>query len=140
MLIFEKAFEIRLVAEKQIKDKRVIVPSLNFPFRRRGRKNLRKIINKTKYAIACAPTNFAIFISSENKRLPINPIGKEIKNAIENKSDIRANGNRFPLRLFKNMRYTPMPTTAPKRDRPGEYGKRAKTKGLEKIFPVWKNP
>jgi hypothetical protein len=52
MVIFEKAFRIRFTNEKQIKNRNVIVPSLNFPFKRRGRKNLRKIINSTKYKTA----------------------------------------------------------------------------------------
>ena len=51
------------VTKKQIKKIKEIVPSLNFPFKSRGKKNLRKIINKTKY-IAALMANFINSVAS----------------------------------------------------------------------------
>jgi hypothetical protein len=55
VIFFEKIFRIRLNMEKHIRNREVMVPSLNFPLKRRGKKNLKKIINKTKYTTACMP-------------------------------------------------------------------------------------
>ena len=132
MLIFGKKVETRLTAEKHIKNIKVIVPSLSFPLSRLGKRNLRKIMNKIKYATAGTPRFMADVSFSENAREPTNPRGKEIKNAMEKKSAILPIGS-GSFFLAKNRIKVPAPSTPPKRDKPGKYGKTKKTNTLAKM-------
>ena len=65
-------------------------------------------------------TAFIADKSCENIKLPKKPSGREIKKAMEKKSDILANGKEFFLRVYKKRMNAPIPTTPPKRESPGK--------------------